>query len=33
MPDKKIIWAFVLGWLFSVVFSPTHLTGMFRSKG
>lgn len=30
----KSLWFWVLvGWLASLVFSPTHVLGMFKSKG
>lgn len=29
MNKKVLIW-FVAGWLLSLVFSPQHLTGMFK---
>jgi hypothetical protein len=29
--NKKIILWFLAGWLLSLVFSPTHLTGAFTS--
>jgi hypothetical protein len=29
---KKVILAFLAGWLLSLVFSPTHLTSAFGSK-
>lgn len=28
---KMWMW-FLAGWLLSLVFSPTHLTGMFKAK-
>ncbi len=30
--NKTIIMWFIAGWLFSLLFSPTHLTGAFKSK-
>jgi hypothetical protein len=32
MQHKVWVW-FLAGWLLSLVFSPAHLTGMFKSKG
>lgn len=32
MHNKIWLW-FLAGWLLSLVFSPTHLLGMFKSKG
>lgn len=30
--NKKIIMWFVLGWLFAVIYSPSHFIGMFKGK-
>lgn len=29
---KKVWFWFLAGWLLALVFSPTHLTGMFKAK-
>lgn len=31
MKSKVWLW-FLAGWLLSLVFSPSHLTGMFKAK-
>lgn len=30
--NKKMIMVFLAGWLLSLFFSPTHVTGMFKAK-
>lgn len=30
--NKKIVLWFLAGWLLSLVVSPTHITGMFKSS-
>jgi hypothetical protein len=32
MMNKKTIGIFLLGWLFSIIWSPAHLTNMFKAK-
>lgn len=32
MHNKIWLW-FLAGWLLSLVFSPTHVVGMFKAKG
>jgi hypothetical protein len=29
---RKLWFWFLVGWAFSLVFSPAHLTGMFKTK-